>query len=154
LLAYRPINNALCESTNDLVAGGDAAAVELVFVVGLAQAAGAHRPIHFRAAPRTTESGRVSQPPEGAPRIHRPCRHFPGGLHRLVALRRGGGRIQHDHRSSHLRSGTHDRTALRAFLRRMPKGGDLHTHLAGAVYAERFIAWAAHEAAQEELEKK
>ena len=28
-----------------------------------------------------------------------------------------------------------DRTALRAFLHRMPKGGDLHTHLAGAVYA-------------------
>ncbi len=38
-----------------------------------------------------------------------------------------------------------DRTALRAFLHRMPKGGDLHTHLAGAVYAERFIAWAAQE---------
>jgi len=36
-------------------------------------------------------------------------------------------------------------TELRAFLRRMPKGGDLHTHLAGAVYAERFIAWAAQE---------
>jgi adenosine deaminase len=38
-----------------------------------------------------------------------------------------------------------DRTALRAFLHRMPKGGDLHTHLAGAVYAERFIAWAAQQ---------
>jgi adenosine deaminase len=36
-----------------------------------------------------------------------------------------------------------DRTTLRAFLHRMPKGGDLHTHLSGAVYAERFIAWAA-----------
>ena len=36
-----------------------------------------------------------------------------------------------------------DDTALRAFLNRMPKGGDLHTHLSGAVYAERFIAWAA-----------
>src|SRR5262249_6207785 len=36
-------------------------------------------------------------------------------------------------------------TELRAFLRRMPKGGDLHTHLAGAVYAERFIAWGAQE---------
>ena len=35
-----------------------------------------------------------------------------------------------------------DRTTLRAFLQRMPKGGDLHTHLWGAVYAERFIAWA------------
>src|SRR5215813_14240679 len=38
-----------------------------------------------------------------------------------------------------------NRTALRAFLHRMPKGGDLHTHLAGAVYAERFIAWAAQQ---------
>jgi adenosine deaminase len=34
-----------------------------------------------------------------------------------------------------------DHTTLRAFLYRMPKGGDLHTHLAGAVYAERFLAW-------------
>jgi hypothetical protein len=38
-----------------------------------------------------------------------------------------------------------NRTVLRAFLHRMPKGGDLHTHLAGAVYAERFIAWAAQQ---------
>ena len=29
--------------------------------------------------------------------------------------------------------------ALRAFLYRMPKGGDLHVHLSGAVYAETFI---------------
>ena len=35
-----------------------------------------------------------------------------------------------------------DHTALRAFLARMPKGGDLHVHLSGAVYAERLIAWA------------
>ncbi|HXZ02180.1 MAG TPA: adenosine deaminase [Stellaceae bacterium] len=32
---------------------------------------------------------------------------------------------------------------LGAFLRRMPKGGDLHNHLAGAIYAESYIAWAA-----------
>jgi adenosine deaminase len=31
---------------------------------------------------------------------------------------------------------------LAAFLRRMPKGGDLHNHLSGAVYAESYIAWA------------
>ena len=29
--------------------------------------------------------------------------------------------------------------ALRAFLYRMPKGADLHTHISGAVYAETFI---------------
>ena len=34
---------------------------------------------------------------------------------------------------------------LRAFLHDMPKGGDLHTHLSGAVYAESFIAWAAEQ---------
>jgi hypothetical protein len=38
-----------------------------------------------------------------------------------------------------------DYTTLRALLYRMPKGGDLHTHLAGAVYAERFLTWAAQE---------
>jgi len=32
---------------------------------------------------------------------------------------------------------------LYAFLLRMPKGGDLHNHLAGAIYAERFIDAAA-----------
>jgi hypothetical protein len=32
---------------------------------------------------------------------------------------------------------------LRAFLHAMPKGGDIHTHLSGAVYAESYIAWAA-----------
>jgi adenosine deaminase len=32
---------------------------------------------------------------------------------------------------------------LSAFLTRMPKGGDLHTHLSGAVYAETFIKDAA-----------
>jgi adenosine deaminase len=35
-----------------------------------------------------------------------------------------------------------DHTALRAFLRRMPKGADLHVHLNGAVYAEHLIEWA------------
>lgn len=32
---------------------------------------------------------------------------------------------------------------LRVFLQAMPKGGDLHNHLAGSPYAEQFIAWAA-----------
>lgn len=42
-------------------------------------------------------------------------------------------------RFSALRS---NHTALRAFLRRMPKGADLHVHLSGAVYAEDMIEWA------------
>ena len=31
------------------------------------------------------------------------------------------------------------------FLAQMPKGGDLHNHLSGAVYAESFIRWAAED---------
>ena len=34
---------------------------------------------------------------------------------------------------------------LRAFLREMPKGGDLHSHLTGAVYAESYLRWAAED---------
>lgn len=33
--------------------------------------------------------------------------------------------------------------ALRAFLLAMPKGGDLHNHLSGSIYAENYILWAA-----------
>lgn len=33
--------------------------------------------------------------------------------------------------------------ALRAFVQRMPKGGDIHSHLSGAVYAEDYLKWAA-----------
>lgn len=36
----------------------------------------------------------------------------------------------------------HDRAQLRLFLEAMPKGGDLHNHLSGAIYAEDFLAWA------------
>lgn len=31
------------------------------------------------------------------------------------------------------------------FLRQLPKGGDLHNHLSGAVYAESYIGWAAED---------
>ena len=34
---------------------------------------------------------------------------------------------------------------LYAFLRQMPKGADLHSHLSGAVYAESFLRWAAED---------
>nr|HVP54117.1 hypothetical protein [Candidatus Eisenbacteria bacterium] len=36
-----------------------------------------------------------------------------------------------------------DPNLLVAFLLEMPKGGDLHMHLSGAIYAESFIDWAA-----------
>ena len=32
---------------------------------------------------------------------------------------------------------------MRAFVQRMPKGGDIHSHLGGAVYAEHYLEWAA-----------
>ena len=34
---------------------------------------------------------------------------------------------------------------LRQFLQRMPKGGDLHNHPSGAVYAESYLRWAAQD---------
>jgi len=34
---------------------------------------------------------------------------------------------------------------LRNFLYKFPKGGDLHNHLDGAIYAESYIAWAAQD---------
>jgi adenosine deaminase len=36
---------------------------------------------------------------------------------------------------------------LTAFLREMPKGGDLHSHLSGAVYAESYLRWAVEDSA-------
>jgi adenosine deaminase len=38
-----------------------------------------------------------------------------------------------------------DPVPLAIFLRQMPKGGDLHNHLSGAVYAESMIGWAAQD---------
>jgi adenosine deaminase len=35
-----------------------------------------------------------------------------------------------------------DPLLLRRFLEEMPKGGDLHEHLSGAVYAESYLTWA------------
>lgn len=39
----------------------------------------------------------------------------------------------------------HSPLRLRAFLKKMPKGGDIHTHLSGAVYAESYLQWATDE---------
>ena len=39
----------------------------------------------------------------------------------------------------------HQPTLLLAFLRAMPKGGDLHNHLFGTIYAESFIDYAAQD---------
>ena len=38
-----------------------------------------------------------------------------------------------------------DPVKLRNFLFRMPKGGDLHNHLTGSIYAESYLGWAAED---------
>jgi adenosine deaminase len=47
--------------------------------------------------------------------------------------------------SRHLESIRHQPPLLLAFLRDMPKGGDLHNHLYGAIYAESLINFAAQD---------
>jgi hypothetical protein len=44
--------------------------------------------------------------------------------------------------AQHFQSVRNQPSLLFDFLRQMPKGGDLHNHLPGAVYAESFIRWA------------
>src|SRR5208282_4007192 len=44
--------------------------------------------------------------------------------------------------AKYLESVRHQPGLLLAFLQQMPKGGDLHVHLSGAVYAESMIDWA------------
>ena len=45
--------------------------------------------------------------------------------------------------AAYMRTLGSDRAALRLFLQAMPKGGDLHNHLGGAIYAEDLLRWAA-----------
>ena len=46
------------------------------------------------------------------------------------------------HASDRFDSVLGDPAALAAFLKAVPKGGDLHNHLTGAVYAETYLSWA------------
>ncbi len=48
--------------------------------------------------------------------------------------------------AKYLESLRHQPGLLLAFLQQMPKGGDLHLHLSGAIYAESFIDWASENA--------
>ena len=47
-----------------------------------------------------------------------------------------------DRTAKYLESTRNNTVALLDFLERMPKGGDLHHHLTGAVYAESYIDYA------------
>tara|TARA_B100000900_G_scaffold404804_1_gene413630 strand:- start:137 stop:1666 length:1530 start_codon:yes stop_codon:yes gene_type:complete len=44
--------------------------------------------------------------------------------------------------SHHFESVKKNPVKLRQFLQQFPKGGDLHNHLSGAIYAESYLAWA------------
>ncbi|MEH6590226.1 MAG: hypothetical protein V7746_08225 [Halioglobus sp.] len=46
---------------------------------------------------------------------------------------------------SHYESIKTNTPMLRQFLQSFPKGGELHTHIDGAVYAESYLAWAAED---------
>jgi adenosine deaminase len=48
--------------------------------------------------------------------------------------------------AKYMESVRHQPGLLLAFLQGMPKGGDLHVHLSGAIYAESFIDWASENA--------
>src|SRR5271157_6662721 len=48
--------------------------------------------------------------------------------------------------AKYLQSVRHQPGLLLAFLQQMPKGGDLHVHLFGAIYAESMIDWASESA--------
>ena len=48
--------------------------------------------------------------------------------------------------ANYMESVRHEPGLLLAFLQQIPKGGDLHVHLGGAVYAESMIDWASENA--------
>jgi hypothetical protein len=77
-------------------------------------------------AARTQERG-----PEGFP------------LKRIVAPTTESSSPATDRAAAWFEGHRHRPPMLRAFVQRMPKGGDLHSHLSGGVYAESYLQWAA-----------
>jgi hypothetical protein len=64
----------------------------------------------------------------------------------LLALPLAAQKLSTEQRTArYLDSVRHQPSLLMAFLKQMPKGGDLHNHLYGAIYAESFIQWAAQD---------
>jgi adenosine deaminase len=54
-------------------------------------------------------------------------------------------RSAEDATAKHFASIRTEPSLLLAFLNEMPKGGDLHNHLSGAIYAESYLRWAAED---------
>jgi hypothetical protein len=64
----------------------------------------------------------------------------------MWALQAAGQATSPEQRASrYLESVRRQPSLLLAFVQEMPKGGDLHNHLWGAIYAESFIRWAAED---------
>jgi adenosine deaminase len=61
-------------------------------------------------------------------------------------VRVSGAQSPEERTAKYLESVRHEPGLLLAFLQQMPKGGDLHVHLSGAIYAESFIDWASENA--------
>ena len=58
----------------------------------------------------------------------------------------GQGQTAEAKTAKYMESVRHQPGLLLAFLQQMPKGGDLHVHLSGAIYAESFVDWASENA--------
>lgn len=65
------------------------------------------------------------------------------GLPAPVAAQKAPGANRTDATAAYLDAVRGQPGFLLAMLREMPKGGDLHSHLSGAIYAESFVAWGA-----------
>src|SRR5208337_283809 len=75
-------------------------------------------------------------PPMGGP-VSRSVRLFPALILAFSAFAYAQPKPSAEQRTAHyMESIRQQPSLLLAFLREMPKGGDLHNHLAGAIYAE------------------
>ena len=89
--------------------------------------------------------------PAGEPNAHR-ARHPLRSVVLVAALAAGACQAPPQADSAAVRASTdtsdlfealkESPAVLQAFLRAMPKGGDLHSHLSGAIYAENYVQWA------------
>ncbi|PPV05441.1 adenosine deaminase [Xanthomonas bromi] len=60
---------------------------------------------------------------------------------------------QREQQVAHLfRTAAEQPAQLRTWLQAMPKGGDLHNHLSGSVYAEQYLQWASEDGACVQLD--
>lgn len=84
-------------------------------------------------------------PPTGCAKVQGALRMLPMFLVLLVAIFIPAAQLHAASAANTLAAVTNDDNRLRHFLFKFPKGGDLHTHFGGAVYAESFLRWAAED---------